>query len=139
YRAGLIAVGAASDRPLVEALMSHIAPGEVLDLCGRTNLHQLAALSAQSDLLISNDTGPLHVAAAVGARVIGIYTCTNPVLTGPFGPRATTVQTGIWCKCSLKKTCDRMDCMTELTPERVWPTVEEQLELAISSSATVPR
>ena len=37
--------------------------------------------------MISNDTGPLHLAAAAGARVIGIYTCTNPLLTGPFGPR----------------------------------------------------
>ena len=74
--------------------MEHLAPIKVLDLCGRTNLHQLAALSAESDLLISNDTGPLHLAAAAGARVIGIYTCTNPALTGPFGPRATTVQTG---------------------------------------------
>jgi lipopolysaccharide heptosyltransferase I len=139
YQAGLIAIGAASDRPLVQALMSHFAPGEVLDLCGRTNLHQLAALSVQSDLLISNDTGPLHLAAAAGGRAIGIYTCTNPVLTGPFGPRATTVQTGIWCKCSLKKTCDRMDCMSELTPERVWPKVQEQIELAISASASVPQ
>jgi lipopolysaccharide heptosyltransferase I len=139
YQAGLIAVGGAADRPLVQALLSRFAPGDVLDLSGRTNLHQLAALSARSDLFISNDTGPLHLAAAVGARVIGIYTCTNPALTGPFGPRATTVQTGIWCKCSLKKTCDRMDCMSELTPERVWPKVQEQIELAISSSASVPR
>jgi heptosyltransferase I len=138
YRAGLIAVGSASDRPLVQALVGHIAPTKVLDLCGRTNLHQLAALSAESDLFISNDTGPLHLAAAAGARVIGIYTCTNPVLTGPFGPRATTVQTGIWCRCSLKKTCNRMECMTELTPERVWPSVQEQIELAMSANAPVP-
>ena len=55
-----------------------IAPIQILDLCGRTNLHQLAALSAESDVLISNDTGPLHLAAAAGARVVGIYTCTNP-------------------------------------------------------------
>src|SRR5262249_29218915 len=107
-----------------------------LDLCGGTSLTQLAALSAQTDLLISNDTGPLHLAAAAGARVIGIYTCTDPALTGPFGPRATTVQTGIWCKCSLRKTCNRMECMTELTPERVWPAVKRQLESAISAGAS---
>jgi lipopolysaccharide heptosyltransferase I len=137
YRAGLIAVGSASDRPLVQAFIGHVAPNKVLDLCGRTNLHQLAAVSAESGLFISNDTGPLHLAAAAGARVIGIYTCTNPVLTGPFGARATTVQTGIWCKFSLKKTCDRMECMSELTPERVWPSVQAQIELAMSSSAPV--
>jgi heptosyltransferase-1 len=137
FQAGLIAVGSAADRPLAQALAAHVAPSELLDLCGRTDLHQLAALSALSDLFISNDTGPLHLAAAAGARVIGIYTCTNPALTGPYGRRATTVQTGIWCKCSLRKNCDRMECMSELTPERVWPSVQEQIELAISASAAV--
>jgi heptosyltransferase I len=133
YGAGVIAVGSATDRPLVEALVRLAAPIPILDLCGRTSLHQLAALSAESDLLISNDTGPLHLAAAVGARVVGIFTCTNPLLTGPFGPRATTVQTTIWCKCSLIKTCNRMDCMRELTPDRVWPVVQEQIERAIAT------
>jgi heptosyltransferase I len=136
YGAGLIAVGSASDRLLVQALQEHIAPITVFDLCGMTNLHQLAALSTEADIFISNDTGPLHLAAAAGARVIGIYTCTNPALTGPYGPRATTVQTGIWCKCSLKRTCDRMECMGELTPERVWPIVQQQIELAMSTSAS---
>ena len=70
--------------------------------------------------MISNDTGPLHLAAAVGAHIVGIYTCTDPHLTGPFGPAATTVQTNIWCKCSLIKKCNRMDCMRELMPDRVW-------------------
>jgi lipopolysaccharide heptosyltransferase II len=133
YQASLIAVGAQSDRPLVQALKDRLAPIPVLDLCGETNLSQLAALSVGADLLISNDTGPLHLAAAAGARVVGIYTCTDPALTGPYGPRATTVQTGIWCKCSLKKRCARMDCMTELTPDRVWPTVREQIEIAMAS------
>jgi heptosyltransferase I len=135
YGAGLIAVGSAGDRPLVEALKTHAAPISILDLCGRTGLHQLAALAAESDLLISNDTGPLHLAAAAGARVVGIYTCTDPLLTGPFGPRATTVQTAIWCKCSLIKTCSRMDCMRELTADRVWPVVQAQIERAVSTAA----
>ncbi len=135
YGAGLIAVGSASDRPLVEALVRHAAPLPILDLCGRTSLHELAALARASDLMISNDTGPLHLAAAAGARVVGIYTCTDPLLTGPFGPLATTVQTTIWCKCSLIKTCGRMDCMRELTPDRVWPVVQHQIEQAIAETA----
>ena len=134
YGAGVIAVGAPGDRPLVESLLRHAAPIPILNLCGRTGLLELAALAAESDLLISNDTGPLHLAAAAGGRVVGIYTCTDPLLTGPFGPRATTVQTAIWCKCSLIKTCNRMDCMRELTPDRVWPVVKGQLERAVAAS-----
>jgi lipopolysaccharide heptosyltransferase II len=134
YQANLIAIGAAADRPLVQALKDRLAPIQVLDVCGRTRLSQLAALCARADLVISNDTGPLHLAAAAGGRVIGIYTCTDPTLTGPYGPCATTVQTGVWCKCSLRKTCPRMDCMTELTPERVWLTVREQVEMLLPAT-----
>jgi lipopolysaccharide heptosyltransferase I len=130
YGASLIAVGSGEDRPLVDALARAAAPIEILNLCGRTNLLQLAALAAQSDLLISNDTGPLHIAAAAGACVVGIYTCTDPRLTGPFGARAATVQTTVWCQCSLRKSCNRLDCMQELTPDRVWPTIQRQIERA---------
>jgi heptosyltransferase I len=125
--AGLIAVGSAADRPLVDQLVRALGPVPLLDLCGRTSLIELAALAAESDLVISNDTGPLHLAAAAGARVVGIYTCTSPKLTGPFGPRVATVQSCVWCAPSFVKKCYRLDCMSELTPNRVWPIVLSQL------------
>ncbi|MGP0064739.1 MAG: glycosyltransferase family 9 protein [Isosphaeraceae bacterium] len=131
FGGGLIAVGAREDRPLVDALARHAGPLRVLDLCGQTRLPQLAALSLESDLMISNDTGPLHLAAAAGARVLGIYTCTSPKLTGPFGPRATTVQSCIWCAPSFLKNCSRLECMSELTPDHVWSLVRDQLDSAI--------
>jgi lipopolysaccharide heptosyltransferase I len=131
FGAGLIAVGSAADRKLVNALMVGLKGIPILDLCGQTRLLELAALCVEADLMISNDTGPLHLAAAAGARVLGIYTCTNPDLTGPFGPYATTTRTRIWCAASLLKTCPRMDCMDELTPDRVWPHVREQIKTAI--------
>ena len=129
FAAGLIAVGAAGDRPLVDALARHLAPVPLLDLCGQTRLRQLAALALEADLLLSNDTGPLHLAAAAGARVVGIYTCTSPRLTGPYGPRVATVQSGVWCAPSFRKRCNRLDCMSELEPDHVWPVVKSQLEL----------
>ncbi len=139
--AGLIAVGAASDRPLVDALARHLAPIPLLDLCGGTRLQELAALCRESDLVISNDTGPLHLAAAAGARVIGIYTCTSPELTGPYGPRAAAVRTGVWCAASFRKTCGRLDCMSELQPAQVWPVLVRQLDsgAALRREAVVRR
>jgi ADP-heptose:LPS heptosyltransferase len=128
--AGLIAVGAAEDHELVRSLCARLAPRPVLDLCGRTSLPQLAAVAALADLVVSNDTGPLHLAAAAGARVVGIYTCTSPQLNGPYGPHAVTVPTGVWCAASYLKTCSRLECMAELTPDRVWPTVRAQLDQA---------
>ena len=87
YGGGLVAVGSAGDRPLVDALRRISARAGAGPLRPDA-LPQLAALSPESDLMISNDTGPLHLAAAAGARVVGIYTCTSPQLTGPYGPGA---------------------------------------------------
>jgi lipopolysaccharide heptosyltransferase I len=137
FGAGLVAVGSAEDRPLASELGRHLGSLGFLDLTGRTSLPQLAALARQSDLFVSNDTGPLHLAAAVGASVIGIYTCTNPRLTGPYGPRATTVQSCVWCAPSYRKTCARMECLDELTPARVWPSVRDRLIQALESTTPI--
>ncbi len=127
--AGLILVGAPEDRPLVDLLSANLDPHCLapLDLCGRTTLPQLAALASRVDLFVSNDTGPLHLAAASGARSVGIYTCTSPTRTGPYGPKSVAVQSCVWCAPSYRKTCDRMECMSELSPDRVWAVVEAQL------------
>jgi ADP-heptose:LPS heptosyltransferase len=126
-------VGAEVDRPLAWALRSAIAPLPVLDLSGQTTLLQLAGLARESDLFISNDSGPLHLAAAAGASVVGVYTCTNPALTGPYGPRTATVQSCVWCAPSYRKTCDRLDCFAELNPNRVWPVVRRYLSSSLES------
>ncbi len=127
HGARLIAVGSRDDRPLVDRLAALLAPIEMLDLCGATDLSRLAAVMRQAELVVSNDTGPLHVAAATGVRVIGIYTCTSPLLTGPWGENASTISTAVWCAASQVKTCSRLECMIELSPERVWPAVDEAL------------
>lgn len=128
--AGLVAVGAPEDCAGVEELVRRLDPIPVLDLCGRTTLPQLAALAEASDLFLSNDTGPLHLAVSAGARVVGVYTCTSPKLNGPHGPRAAAVATDVWCKGSYLVKCSRLECMAELTPDRVWPIVLEQLAKA---------
>jgi lipopolysaccharide heptosyltransferase I len=133
--AGLVGVGADEDRPLIDSLRQALNPIRLLDLRGQTSLPQLAALAAEADLFVSNDTGPLHLAAAADARVIGIFTCTDPGRTGPYGDRARVVSSKIWCAASYLKTCERLDCMTELTPARVWRVVREELESGLAARA----
>ncbi len=135
FGAGLACVGARVDIPLAVAMRNAIAPLPLLDLSGKTTLLQLAALAQQSHLFVSNDTGPLHLAAAAGASVVGIYTCTDPLLTGPYGPRVTTVQSCVWCAPSFRKTCNRLDCFAELNPDRVWPVVKSRLTCSLESAA----
>jgi len=129
--AGLVLVGAPEDRPLVEALRAALGPvDDLVDLSGRTTLPQLAAVSAEVDVFLSNDTGPLHLAAAAGARTVGVYTCTSPLRTGPYGPDAVAVRSCVWCAPSYLKDCDRLECMAELTPARVWTAVDSQFDAA---------
>ena len=80
-----------------------------------------------ADMIIANDTGPLHLAIALGRPVVAPYTCTRVRLTGPYGQSHNAVETSVWCAGSLLKQCDRLECMSELTPDRLWPRVEEVL------------
>lgn len=135
---GLFAVGAPEDQPLVDELAGRLGPVPLLDLCGRTTLPRLAALFEAADVVVSNDSGPLHLAVAAGARVVGVYTCTSPALNGPYGPRARAVETKVGCRASYRTTCPHLDCMSELTPERVWPHVVAQIDAARDDSAREP-
>jgi lipopolysaccharide heptosyltransferase I len=138
FGAGLIAVGASEDRPLVDALARHLAPRSLLDLCGRTRLLPLAALALEADLMVSNDTGPLHLAAAAGARVVGIYTCTSPRLTGPYGPRVATARSRVGNAPSYRRGGNRPELPADLTPDQVWLVVRRQLEESIASPGDGP-
>jgi lipopolysaccharide heptosyltransferase I len=98
--------------------------GPKRDLTGATSLPQLGAVLQQGDVVVANDTGPLHLAAALGRPVVAPYTCTRVRLNGPYGAEAGAVETGVWCQGSYLKRCHRLECMTELTPARLWPVLK---------------
>jgi lipopolysaccharide heptosyltransferase I len=102
--------------------------GPARNLAGRTTLPQLAAVLAEADAMLANDTGPLHLAAALGRPVVAPYTCTKVLLTGPYGGEAGAVESRVWCQGSRLKRCRRLECMAELTPDRLWPRLEEVLQ-----------
>jgi heptosyltransferase-1 len=102
--------------------------GPHCDLTGRTTLPQLAAVLAEADVMLANDTGPLHLAVALGRPVVAPYTCTRVALNGPYGQFTHAVETRVWCKGSYLKRCDRLECMADLTPDRLWPLLHEVLE-----------
>ena len=114
-----IFVGAPDEAALAEQAVTRIQ-GNALNVVGQTSLPQLAALLAEVDLMIANDTGPLHLAVALGRPVVAPYTCTQVARTGPYGQIGRGVETTIWCRGSLLKKCNRLECMPELTPDRLW-------------------
>jgi ADP-heptose:LPS heptosyltransferase len=121
-----IFIGGPDEVNLARAVQAQL-DGPSLDLTGRTALPQLAAILARADVMLANDTGPLHLAAALGRPVVAPYTCTRVAWTGPYGTTARAVETRVWCAGSCRKHCSRMECMKELTPDRLWPVLQEVL------------
>jgi heptosyltransferase-1 len=119
-------LGTPDERSLAEEAAKHLR-GPSAIFAGETSLAQLIALIAASDVVLANDTGPLHIAAALGRPVVAPYTCTSVKKTGPYGQFSRAVETTVWCQGQEVRTCSRMECMAELTPARLWPALEDIL------------
>ena len=70
------------------------AKTEVIDLVGKTSLEELIAIMQETEFCVGNDSGPLHIAAAMAVPVVGVYGPTDPAVVGPYGPRAIVVEAG---------------------------------------------
>lgn len=92
-----------------------------VNLCGKTDLAQVVALLAESNLLISNDMGLAHIAAAVGTRTIVIFGPTNPETTRPFSGDALVIREPVECSpCMLRDCPIDHRCMTRISADRVF-------------------
>jgi ADP-heptose:LPS heptosyltransferase len=97
------------------------------DNTGKTPLPRLVAMLAECDLMLGNDTGPLHLAAALGTPCVAPYLCTSTALHGPYR-QFGGVETNVPCGGSYLKQCPRGKiCMDELTPARLWPSLTKAL------------
>src|SRR5262249_21778242 len=95
-------VGGREETALARATATRLR-GPKRDLTGTTTLPQLAAVLEAVDVLVANDTGPLHLAAALGRPVVAPYTCTRVRGNGPYGAEAGAVETKVWCAGSYLK------------------------------------
>jgi heptosyltransferase I len=86
----------------------------------RTSLLDLMHLASAADLLVSGDTGPLHLAAAVGTPVVGIYGPTDPARNGPWDPRDVCVSRRERCECYHLRRCRAREwCLLDVSPDEV--------------------
>jgi lipopolysaccharide heptosyltransferase II len=90
-------------------------------LARRLSLQELAGLLTECDLLVTNDSGPMHLAAAVGTPIVAIFGPTDPRWCGPFGARAEIVTRNLDCSpCGVEKfACVRRDCLTQIPVDEV--------------------
>ncbi len=120
-------VGTAEDTSASQEVIAKLR-GPALDLTGKTSLPRLTAVLSLADAILANDTGPLHLAAALGRPCVAPYLCTRVALHGPYTQSTSCVETSVACAGSYLKKCDKMICMPELTADRLWPKLAETLD-----------
>ena len=124
-----VLVGAAADRDTARAIESSLPPGApVVDLVGRTTLRQLVGVIARCAAFVSNDSGAMHVAAALGVPLTAIFGPTDERVTAPGG-RADLIVSNVFCRPCLLRECP-IDhrCMKRIDVDSVLRSITEHLE-----------
>ena len=106
--------------------MAKDLPG-VMNLAGKTSLKQLTALLERAELVVANDSGPMHIAAALGRPLVTPFGPTNPVRTGPYGRMESVVRLDIPCSPCYSRYCSHRSCLRWLGIEPVLRLAEEEM------------
>ena len=124
YDTQIFVVGSADDKGNANELIQKIP--QIKSFVGETTIPELAALLSCADLVISGDTGPLHIASASGTTCLGLYGCCSVSRSGPFGEKHYTIKSDKSCSPCDKRTCklissniDDTPCMRKILPEKV--------------------
>lgn len=113
-------IGSEKERDIGAAIRDH-SGGTAINLCGRTSLDEAVILLSCADLIVSNDSGLMHVGAALDRPMIAIYGSSSPSFTPPLSDRARIVKLDVPCSPCFKRVCPlgHFDCMMTLAPSRI--------------------
>jgi heptosyltransferase-2 len=116
----VLLVGSAKDAPIAEDIV-RLSGGACSNLCGKTTLDQAVEVLSAARLAITNDSGLMHVAAALGTPLVAIYGSSTPEHTPPMADRASIIKLDLSCSPCFERTCPlgHFNCMMNLKPERV--------------------
>jgi len=127
WKATVLFFGKEEERPIVKEILQHLKEGGI-DLTGKTHLLQLAALLERCQLLVTNDTGTMHVATAVSTPVVALFGSTDPSTTGPWGDGHVVIRKDVPCSPCLKRICPTDHrCMELITVDEVEEVVDNKL------------
>ena len=135
--ATIVLTGAASDRALVDRVKGLLPPERVIDVAGDEDLLTVAAILQRLDLFITGDTGPMHIAAAVGTPIVAVFGPSDPLRYAPSGPRDRVVRIDLPCA-----PCNRIrlpparcvghmpDCLAGISADHVFDAAVDVLQAA---------
>jgi heptosyltransferase-2 len=117
-------IGSGKDKPIADQIVQ-TAP-DCRNLCGRTDLGDAIALLACAQLVVSNDSGLMHLAAALDRPMVALFGSSSPDFTPPLSSRATVLKLDLECSPCFKRECPlgHFNCMMQLTPEQVWQKID---------------
>jgi ADP-heptose:LPS heptosyltransferase len=129
FKCKIIITGSENERGLVKQIQS-LADFKLIGLSGKTTIKQMAALYKKCDIVIASDTGPLHLSAAVGTPVVGLYGPSSPAHSRPWIEKNKFKITRSNLKCSpcqhiQTKICLYTECMRQIKPQEVFGAVRE--------------
>lgn len=118
--------GSQKDYEIAEEI-NCLSDGMCVNLCGKTDLSQAMDLLSLADTVVCNDSGLMHLAAALGRRVVAVYGSSSPTHTPPLSDKAKIVSLHLECSPCFKRECPlgHTDCLNKLYPDRIVQAVEE--------------
>lgn len=116
-----IVAGGPAEIPLAQQIP------DAINICGQTSLRQLTAILERATMVITNDSGPMHIAAALGRPLVSLFGPTNPVRTGPFRREASVVRVEMDCSPCYQRNCADCQCMQRIDVQTVLDAAEAQL------------
>jgi len=115
----IVFFGDAQSRDLVNKICDGL-PERVINLAGATNLRQLACLIKNCDVLVTNDSGPMHVGAALRTPIVALFGSTDDLITGPWNQKEGVINKHLCCSPCFKRTCfGDFRCMYKIEVEEV--------------------
>ncbi|GAB4160323.1 MAG: lipopolysaccharide heptosyltransferase I [Planctomycetota bacterium] len=127
----LAVLGSQAERELGEAICDELGDRDCINLAGRTTLRELAACLYCCKVVLSNDSGPMHISAALGRPTVSLFGPTSPELAGPWGWQDFVARAEVNCSGCHQRKCDKMPlpCMNSIHPDRVLDLIDRALSL----------
>jgi len=121
HNARIVLTGAAKEKAIIDPIVEGCASPNVISVAGKTSVPQLAAMLSLSDVLVTGDTGPMHISVAVGTPVVSMFLASAfGFETGPYSEGNIVLQPVIGCgPCNPNKPCSKPECHDTITPELV--------------------